>query len=67
MKVYNFRGDVSNILAKTGVNKIKALAMLLSDQASDIIRRLGTASNIGERLNVWRPYSIVGCGAWGVS
>ena len=37
--------------------------MLLSDQASHIIRRICTASNIGERLNVCRPYSLVGCGA----
>ena len=41
-----------------GVVKSKAIATLLSDQASDIVPRLYTAPTIGKRVNIYRKYSI---------
>ena len=40
------------------VDKSKAIVIILLDQASGIVWRLYTAPNIGNRLNVMRPYGM---------
>ena len=56
MKINNFRGELTDILAK---KEGLATASFLSDQASDSVCGFYSIQNMGECLNVWSAFGTV--------